>query len=119
LSEEEERPKVTRSRVQSKQEEKKLETITKAPRRQTLDVVPEKDAEAPKDTDEPGWKSIKLKDIGIVLRCRKCQSEVISKRSRDMKLRIGESVFKFCEKCQVSAHHDVVGYSAQMKVMEE
>ena len=118
MSEGEEKPKVTRSRVQSKQEEK-LETVTRAPRRKTLDVAPEKDAEAPEDIAEPGWKSIKLKDIGMVLRCRKCQSEVISKRPRDMKLRIGESIFKFCEKCQVSAHHDVVGYSAQMKVMEE
>ena len=58
---------------------------------------------------QEGWVQYYTRGMSAVLECEKCGHEEIDERRKTMS--VGDRVYLYCKVCNVSYHHECIGYS--------
>ena len=97
----------------SKDIEKKVEEVRKRLSKKSKPLPVEKIPEIEKTDPAPEWTQVYIKGMSAVLKCQKCGNEIVDERRKS--LSVGDKVYLFCKKCNVSYYHDCIGYSVLVK----
>jgi len=60
---------------------------------------------------EEGWVQYYTRGMAAVLKCEKCGNEITAKSERRKTMPVGEKAYLYCRKCNMSYHHECIGYS--------
>ncbi len=97
-----------RERLSRKSKKAESEDITPADIETAVEIgaVPEEEFE---------WTEVYIRGMSAALKCEKCGNEVIAKSERRKTMPVGEKAYLYCKTCNMSYHHECIGYSVLVR----